>query len=183
MENINGLIHKPPETEKARKTFDNREKAEKEKYEKEYQLNIDTEGKYLSNILLNTDTHIETYSETLVLNPDGSIDSTEFVNNGGNSLFERAKALKSDEGNFYQFLNTIIEKYPNLELAVLRGQNEITFTFESKIKKGAFIQWISQGAEQFTEPKPIVHIESGKYVFVDGTMTGIPVSEIQVITQ
>ena len=45
-------------------------------------------------------------------------------------------------------------------------------------KIGDFIQWTSQGVDQFQEPHRIVGVsEDGLYVFVEGTTTGVPMSQ------
>jgi hypothetical protein len=47
---------------------------------------------------------------------------------------------------------------------------------------GAFIQWINSGQEMFSEPHRVVKVsDDAKFVFVDGTMTGIPVEEIEIV--
>ena len=61
---------------------------------------------------------------------------------------------------------------------------EVKVTEEVKpteIKIGDNVQWTSQGADQFVEPKKIKSIsEDGKYAFVEGSDTGIPVAELSV---
>jgi hypothetical protein len=49
------------------------------------------------------------------------------------------------------------------------------------IKIGDAVQWTSQGADQFAEPRKIKSIsEDGEYAFVEGSDTGIPINEISV---
>lgn len=44
---------------------------------------------------------------------------------------------------------------------------------------GDFVQWVSQGVEQFAEPKPIVKIsEDGKFAFFEDSATGVPVEQL-----
>jgi len=51
----------------------------------------------------------------------------------------------------------------------------------TEVKIGDSVQWTSQGADQFVEPKKIKSIsEDGKYAFVEGSDTGIPVTELSV---
>jgi hypothetical protein len=51
----------------------------------------------------------------------------------------------------------------------------------AEVKIGDSVQWTSQGTDQFTEPRKIKSIsEDGKYAFVEGSDTGIPVSELSV---
>jgi hypothetical protein len=51
----------------------------------------------------------------------------------------------------------------------------------AEVKIGDSVQWTSQGTDQFTEPRKIKSIsEDGKYAFVEGSDTGIPVAELSV---
>ena len=60
----------------------------------------------------------------------------------------------------------------------------IILTVENKIKKNVFVQWISGGTKQWSEPKRIIHItEDGEYAFFDGSMTGIPVSQLEIVEE
>jgi hypothetical protein len=50
-----------------------------------------------------------------------------------------------------------------------------------EVKIGDEVQWTSQGTDQFAEPRKIKSIsEDGKYAFVEGSDTGIPVAELSV---
>ena len=54
-------------------------------------------------------------------------------------------------------------------------------TAPTEVKVGDKVQWTSQGADQFVEPKKIKSIsEDGEYAFVEGSDTGIPVTELSV---
>jgi hypothetical protein len=51
---------------------------------------------------------------------------------------------------------------------------------EGEIKEGDYIQWTSNGKDMFTEPKRVSKVmtsEFGTYLMVDGSRTGIPLSE------
>ena len=51
----------------------------------------------------------------------------------------------------------------------------------TEVKIGDSVQWTSQGTDQFAEPRKIKSIsEDGKYAFVEGSDTGIPVAELSV---
>jgi hypothetical protein len=51
----------------------------------------------------------------------------------------------------------------------------------AEVKIGDSVQWTSQGTDQFAEPRKIKSIsEDGKYAFVEGSDTGIPVAELSV---
>jgi hypothetical protein len=59
--------------------------------------------------------------------------------------------------------------------------DEDTQEDEPPIKVGDFIQWESQGMIQFVEPKRVTGFsEDGEYLFVEGSLTGIPVTEASV---
>ena len=47
-----------------------------------------------------------------------------------------------------------------------------------EITEGDFIQWESQGALQFPEPRQVTSFsDDGDFLFVEGSQTGIPVNE------
>jgi len=59
-----------------------------------------------------------------------------------------------------------------------------------EIKVGDRVQWTSQGVAQFSEPRIVTAIydypgtetfPAGKYALVEGTSTGLPISELEVI--
>jgi hypothetical protein len=55
----------------------------------------------------------------------------------------------------------------------------LTETKPVEIKIGDNVQWTSQGADQFNEPKKVISIsEDGNFAFVEGSNTGIPVQEL-----
>jgi hypothetical protein len=48
-------------------------------------------------------------------------------------------------------------------------------------KIGDDVQWISQGSEQFEEPKKVTSIsDDGKFAFVEGSKTGIPIDQLTI---
>jgi hypothetical protein len=50
------------------------------------------------------------------------------------------------------------------------------------IKQGEFVQWTSQGVDQFDLPRRVVGAsEDGRFVFVEGTRTGIPANQVAVV--
>lgn len=52
-------------------------------------------------------------------------------------------------------------------------------TQPTELKVGDSVQWTSQGADQFVEPKKITSISNdGKFAFVEGSNTGIPIKEL-----
>lgn len=60
------------------------------------------------------------------------------------------------------------------------GKDFDYFEDKSKIFKNSFVQWVSSGSEMFAEPTRVKGFsEDGKFAFVEGTKTGIPVSELE----
>jgi len=50
-----------------------------------------------------------------------------------------------------------------------------------EVKIGDYVQWLSQGAEQFRELKRVNGLsDDGAYAFLDGETTGVPVGELEV---
>ena len=48
------------------------------------------------------------------------------------------------------------------------------------IRIGDFVQWISQGMDQFESPRRVVKLsDDGKFAFFDGTSTGAPVEQLE----
>lgn len=51
-----------------------------------------------------------------------------------------------------------------------------------EINVGAFVQWTSQGIAQFKNPRKVVGIsDDGAWAFVEGSQTGVPVSELTLV--
>lgn len=54
----------------------------------------------------------------------------------------------------------------------------------SQFKVGDFVQWESQGVLQFQEPRRIREIsDDGAWAFVEGSNTGVPMSQLSVVEQ
>jgi len=54
----------------------------------------------------------------------------------------------------------------------------------SQVQKGDMIQWESNGAFVFSQPKEVVDVDkapSGTYVFVEDSATGIPIEQVVVV--
>lgn len=52
---------------------------------------------------------------------------------------------------------------------------------KTTVKVGDFVQWESQGMLQFHDPKRVMRFsDDGKFLFVEGVNTGIPVSEVEI---
>ncbi len=53
---------------------------------------------------------------------------------------------------------------------------------QTEISVGDFVQWESQGAARFPEPRPVTgKSDDGGFVFVEGSPTGLPVDEIRLV--
>ena len=49
------------------------------------------------------------------------------------------------------------------------------------VRVGSYIQWTSQGVDQFPAPLPVEGVsDDGRWVFVEGSQTGVPMSELTV---
>ncbi len=48
------------------------------------------------------------------------------------------------------------------------------------VQVGSFVQWTSAGVDQFPQPKKVLGIE-GDWVFVEGSQTGVPMTEVTVV--
>lgn len=58
--------------------------------------------------------------------------------------------------------------------------NEASEGTEYVPKAGDYVQWESQGVEQFTEPRRVRGISTdGTHAFVDGSSTGVPVAQLK----
>lgn len=83
------------------------------------------------------------------------------------------KDFKKILESYYDFKKISIEKNAF-------GKDFGNFEDKSKIFKNAFVQWVSGGSEIFTEPRRVTGFsDDGKFAFVEGTKTGIPVSELE----
>jgi hypothetical protein len=73
--------------------------------------------------------------------------------------------------------------FAGLDLPEVKAENESRNAEKpSKIKPGDFIQWESGGVLQFVQPRPVSHIsEDGRFVFVEGNHTGLPIGEVGVV--
>ena len=56
-------------------------------------------------------------------------------------------------------------------------ESEIEDDTPQEIKAGDFVQWSSRGVDQFPTPRKVVAVE-GEWAFVEGSPTGVPMSEL-----
>lgn len=83
------------------------------------------------------------------------------------------KDFKKTLESYYKIKNILIVKE-------IFDKDFINFERKSKIFKNSFVQWVSSGSEMFAEPTRVKGFsEDGKFAFVEGTKTGIPVSELE----
>jgi hypothetical protein len=88
-------------------------------------------------------------------------------------IFDR-KFNENSVGDF------IKEYRDTIKLAKLVETDSISAGSEDKlqIKVGDHIQWVSQGSDQFSEPLQVRELsEDGKFAFVNGSQTGIPIEQ------
>ena len=82
------------------------------------------------------------------------------------------------KGFVTDFLDTLQYAGISVEDAVDSHEDEVD---QSPIKVGDFVQWISQGMDQFRELKKVVGFsDDGTHAFFDGEKTGAPVGELEV---
>jgi hypothetical protein len=177
MANFEGIQIKPPVTEREKREFSRYEREKNDKYEKEYSSDVALFGSYLKDVLRNR----EKFSETLLLNPNGTFNLEQQLNGNRSVLLDTAIRMENSMDGFYKLLKDIKEKFPNLEFKIESVDSQISFEVSNKIKIGDFVQWVNRGVNQFSEPKRIVHLsDDGQYGFFDGSMTGVPISELEV---
>jgi hypothetical protein len=50
-------------------------------------------------------------------------------------------------------------------------------------KAGDYVEWVSNGVLQFTSLKITHFSDDGKYAFVEGSMTGLPIEQLFLVTK
>ncbi len=117
----------------------------------------------------------------MIINSDGEIERHTFMDNANRNILEGAKSFDVSREGLNKLIEGVEKRFKHLRFEIDEADGEITLTVENLIKKGAFVNWINQGANQWSEPRQIVHIsEDGKYAFFDGSMSGIPVSQLEL---
>jgi hypothetical protein len=106
----------------------------------------------------------------------------ELLSDNPNS--DSAKTLLEDNIERLRIFNEINNKYKqNVVPEKVAGKEPVMEreAAPTEVKIGDEVQWTSQGTDQFAEPRKIKSIsEDGKYAFVEGSNTGIPVAELSV---
>jgi hypothetical protein len=98
--------------------------------------------------------------------------------------FVKAQQMFGEVDLSFKDFRKILEDYYKIkEIPIEKnvfGKDFGSFEDKSKIFKNAFVQWVSGGSEMFKEPTRVKGFsEDGKFAFVEGTKTGIPVSELE----
>ncbi len=177
MENFGEIQIRPPVTEKEKVDHEKREKRVEKRQEADYAGDVESAGAFLSQITREGNE----YTETIPLKSDGEIDNSVFMDNAGRTLLESARSVAITHDGLKKLIDGIKDKFKNLNFSLEQNERSLTLTVENKLKKNAFAHWISGGAQQWTEPKRIVHLsEDGQFAFFDGSMTGIPVAQLEI---
>ncbi len=91
----------------------------------------------------------------------------------GNNVELSFKDFRKTLESYYKIKNILIVKE-------IFNKDFGKFEDKSKIFKNSFVQWVSGGSEMFSEPTRVKGFsEDGKFAFVEGTKTGIPVSQLE----
>ncbi len=91
-----------------------------------------------------------------------------------------------DEGKFNEeAVDDFIANFrATLDFSGVAGSTTITPEFEnppSPVQVGSFVQWTSQGTDQFQSPRRVLGIsDDGEWAFVEGSNTGVPMAELTV---
>ncbi len=177
MENFGEIQIRPPVTEKEEIAYEKRERKTEERRESDWVRDVESAGSFLSRVTKDG----VPYSETIALDSEGNIDRNTFMDNAGRTLLESAKSVDISKDGLEKLLDGIREKYKNLDLSLEQDENKIVLSVENKVKKGIFAQWTSQGVQQWQEARRIVHVsDDGQYAFFDGSMTGVPVEQLEI---
>jgi hypothetical protein len=86
----------------------------------------------------------------------------------------------------YKFNENAVDSFiqefkETIRFAKLSSSDTLSVVAEDKtpVRVGDYIQWTSQGVDQFGEPRPILGLsEDGQFVFTNGSLTGIPIEEV-----
>jgi hypothetical protein len=98
--------------------------------------------------------------------------------------FIKAQQMFGEVDLSFKDFKKILESYYKIKKVSVEknvfGKDFGNFEDKSKIFKNSFVQWVSGGSEMFAEPTRVKGFsEDGKFAFVEGTRTGIPVSELE----
>jgi hypothetical protein len=102
------------------------------------------------------------------------------------AIFQLKERGFTDEGapKFLRVFDETKRFFPttnNDKSSASEGFKPLVETDYGGAKEGDFVQWESGGTLKFSEPKQVVSVhETGDWVFVEGSQTGIPMSEVIV---
>jgi hypothetical protein len=92
--------------------------------------------------------------------------------------------VKNEKGDPYILLTDWVgkEKVKPTETTEINTSDAIIAGEKKQAKVGDQVQWTSQGTEQLVEPKKVTSVsEDGKYAFIEGSKTGIPIEQLSTI--
>jgi hypothetical protein len=94
-------------------------------------------------------------------------------------VFERNFNPDSVDGFIAQFRDTIA--YAKLDASgKIEAPSESETPDRGELAIGDFVQWESQGVAQFVEPRKVIGITpDGGFVFVEDSLTGLPIDEVR----
>jgi hypothetical protein len=84
------------------------------------------------------------------------------------------------DGFIGEFKSTI--RFAKLDMSDIVVNEDETHDEEPGVKSGDWIQWVSQGIEQFRRPKKIVGFtDDGAHAFLEGEKTAVPTGELEIV--
>lgn len=112
--------------------------------------------------------------------------------NGGRSELPSDATLRANLVRHNEFNENYVDRFirqfrDTIQFAGLLNSDTIShdeddddFSEEpASIEVNTYVQWTSRGVDQFDTPKKVVHVD-GEWAFVEGSPTGVPVSELTV---
>lgn len=173
MEKPKEIQTRPPEN----KSQEKEQRMRRENQEMSYEMDVEKVGHYLSAVLRNGDT----YKEEIPLNSDSEIDKRFFMQTAGRNILEMARSINLDKQGLNSLVDSLKDKFGHLEFTLKETKESLILSVESKIKINNFVQWVSQGSNQWKEPKRVIAIsEDGLFAFVEGSGTGIPINQLEI---
>ncbi len=146
--------------------------------EQRYVNDIESTGIFISEILKKN----KTYTETYKLNDKYEIDSGSIITeNSGRNILEMVKSVDISIDGLGNLISDVVKKIPNIKFSVNIKDGYLTIDFENKIKEGIMVNWVSQDTNQWDQPRKITNMsEDGQWAFVEGSSTGIPISQLEL---
>ncbi len=162
-------------------TKDEQKRLDKISLEKDekYVNDIESTGEFISNLLKKNGVYTETYQ----LNDRNEIDKDSVIaENAGRNILEMIKTADISIDGLSALVSDITKRFPNIKFSAKVDEKNLILNFENKINKGAMVNWVSQDTNQWDEPRKISGFsEDGEFAFVDGSNTGVPVSQLELV--